>query len=261
MWGVSKSPIACSLSLNLIMKLSFLIFVSILIASCGSYVEYNRTYCSDGSKYLLKYDYNIGATDGGRDWRIAFLHSTDPAKYRLSKNSISNRTFDDIYWKGNDTVIIEENYIEFMREGKSNFKDSIITINTVPVKIIQKDPLDFSYTRQIIYQKTSPDNQYDLIIYRYSKPDKNNITVHMSVVHKNDSIPKYGNFYITKDDFNCFKDVRWDSLSNLDIKVSEACTSGFTDCLVSKRLDIKYKTEIIPIEKEDSVNGNVKEYY
>ncbi len=242
------------------MKLSFLIFISILITSCGSYVEYGKTYCSDSSKYLLKYDYNIGATDGGRDWRIAILHSSDPAKYRLSKNSISNKMFDNIYWKGNDTVIVEENYIELMREGKSNFKNSIFTINNIPVKVIQKDPLDSTYTRQIIYQKTSPNKQYDLIIYRYSKPERGSATIHISVVHKNDSIPKYGNFYITKDDFNCFEDVRWDSLNNLDIKVSEACTSGFSDWLVSKSLDIKYKTQIVPIGKEDSLD-NIEEYY
>jgi hypothetical protein len=217
-------------------------------------------FCPDSSKYLLKYDHNIGATDGGSDWRVAFLHSDDPAKFRLLTNSISNKWFDKIYWKGNDTVIVEENYIEVMREGKSNFNDSIFAINNIQVKVIQRDPLDDTYSRRIIYQKTSPNNQDDLIIYRYVKKGREDVVVHISVVHKNDSIPKYGNFYITKDDFNCFKDVRWDSLGILVIKVSEACTSGFTDWLVAKRPDVKYRTQVVEIGKDDS-QDNVREYY
>ena len=229
------------------------------MTSCGSYVEYGRTYCADSSKYLLRYDHDMGALDGGRSWSIAILNSTDSAKELCNKYSIINNKFDNIYWKGNDTVIVEENYLEFMREGKTNFKDSIFEINKIPVKVIHKDPLDSSYPQKILYKKTSPNNKYDLVVYRYLKAEHSNSTIHISVVNKNESIPKYGNFYITKDYFNCFEDIRWDSLSNLKIKVSEACTSGYENSFVSKKLDVRYKIEIIKIGAEDKTNDNIKE--
>jgi hypothetical protein len=68
-------------------------------------------------------------------------------------------------------------------------------------------------------------------------------------------IPKFGNFYISKYDFDCFTDIRWDSTNILDCKVSESCYYAFNDYLVKNRPDIKYKVQI-----NDTIKGNIPMY-
>jgi len=223
------------------------------ITSPGTFTELSRTYSPDSSKFLLRYGYVQGAWDRGRSSSVTILNSADSVKPANIKYSYSSYDYDKIYWKGSDTVIIEDKYTEFISQGKSSLNDTVL--NGIAIKIIHKDPIDSSFTRKIFYQGTSPNGKYNLIVYKYVKPGDGNYFLNISVLNKGDSIPKFGNFYISRWDFDCFNDIRWDSLNNLDCKVSSSCYYSFTDYLVKNRPSIKYKVQI-----NDTIQGNIRDY-
>ena len=243
------------------MKITILTFaffiVCVTIASCitspGTFTEFSRTYSPDSSKFLLSYDYVQGAWDGGRSSSVAILNSTDSVKTENIKYSYSTYDFDKIYWKGNDTILIEDKYTEFISQGKSPLKDTVL--NGVIIKIVHKDPIDTSFTRKIFYQEISPNGKYDLIVYKYVKPVNGIYFLNISVINIGDTIPKFGNFYISRWGFDCFTDIRWNKASILDCKVSSSCYYSFTEYLVKHRPDIKYKVQI-----NDTTQGNIKDY-
>lgn len=220
--------------------------------SPGTYTEISRAYSPNSSKYLLTYRYEQGAWDGSRTTATKILNAADTFKQGVSF-SYSSLDFDNISWSGNDTVIIAEKFIEFIRNNKSNLPDTVL--NGVVVRAIQIDPIDSSFQRKIFYRETSPNGKNDLIVYKYIKPVNGNYFLNISIINQGDSIPKFGNFYISKYDFDCFTDIRWANTNYLDIKVSESCYYSFTDYLVKGRPDIKYKVQI-----NDTIKGNIQPY-
>jgi hypothetical protein len=243
--------------MKIIKRTSAFITFSLTLASCitspGTFNELSRTYSPDSTKLLLRYNYIQGAWDGSRTWAVTIMNSSDSVKPENIKYSYSSLDFDKIYWKSNDTVIIEEKYTEFISEGKSNLKDTIL--NGIKIKVIQRDPIDTSFTRKIFYREASPNGKQELIVYKYVKAINGNYFLDISIIDRGDSIPKFGNFYISKYDFDCFTDIRWDSTNILDCKVSESCYYAFNDYLVKNRPDIKYKVQI-----NDTINGNIQMY-
>jgi hypothetical protein len=238
-----------------LISLSF--FICVTFASCvtspGTFTEFSRTYSPDSSKFLLNYDYVQGAEDGGRSSFVAILNSSDGVKPDMIQYSFSTYDFDKIYWKDSDTIIIEDKYTEYMSQGRSPLRDTVL--NGVTVKIVHSDPVDTSFARKIFYRETSPNGKYDLVVYKHVKAVNGNYFLNISVINKGDSIPKYGNFYISRWDFDCFTDVRWDKESILDCKVSSSCYYSFADYLVKNRPDIKYKVKI-----DDDIRGNIQSY-
>ena len=233
----------------------FLIFTT--ITSCQiipkeTFSELSRDYSSDSSKYILKYNYAQGAWDGGRIWLFTIVHAKDTFQ-REKHHPYSSLDVDNIYWKGSDTVLIEESFTEYLSNGKSLLKDTIMS--AVKIKIIQKDPIDEFYKRKIIYQEISPNKQYNLIAYRYVKPENGHYFLNISIVNINDSIPKFGNFYVSKFGFDCFEDIRWDKTNELDIKVSESCYYAFEGYLIKNKVPIKYK---VRIDNDFDSKGNIK---
>ena len=234
-----------------------LLLLCVTIVSCitspGTFTEFSRTYSPDSSKFLLNYAYVQGAWDGGRSSSFSILNTSDSVKPENVKYSFSTYDFDKIYWKGNDTVLIEDKYTEYISQGKSPLRDTVL--NDVTVNIIHRDPIDTSFTRKIFYRETSPNGKYDLVVYKYVKPVNGNYFLNISVINTGDSIPKFGNFYISRWDFDCFTDIRWDKASVLDCMVSSSCYYSFADYLVKKRPGIKYNVQI-----NDTINGNIKDY-
>ena len=228
-----------------------IIDLSCNFSSPGTYTEYSKTYSPDSTRFILKWDYAQGAWDGGRTWMVSIVKTTDSAR-KENHYSLSSLDFDDIHWKGNDTVVVAENFTNVLSENKSNLKDTLF--DGVYIKIIAKDPIDTSFSRKIIYQESSPNEKYKLYVYRYVKAPNKMSFLNISIVNKNDSIPKFGNFYITKYGFDCFENIKWDSESNLDIKVSESCYYAFADYLVKNRPQIKYK---VKFDDNDTSRGNV----
>lgn len=233
----------------------FLIFTA--ITSCqimpeGTFSELSRDYSPDSTKYILKYNYAQGAWDGGRIWLFTIVDARDTFQ-REKHYSYSSLDVDNIYWKGNDTVVVVESFTEYLSHGKSLLKDT--SMSAVRIKVTQKDLIDKSYTRKIIYQETSPNKQYNLIAYRYIKPENGHYFLNISIININDSIPKFGNFYVSKFGFDCFEDIRWDKSNELDIKVSESCYYAFEDYLIKNKVPIKYK---VIIDNNFDSKGNIK---
>jgi len=241
-----------------IIKLAlFFVTFSLTLTSCftspGTYNELSRAYSPDSTKLLLSYNYIQGAWDGNRTWAVAIMNAEDSIKPGNFKYSYSSLDFDNIYWKGNDTVVIEEKYTDFISEGKSKLKDTIL--DGIKIKVIQRDPIDTSFTRKIFYREVSPSGKQELIVYKYVKAINGNYFLNISIINRGESIPKFGNFYISKYDFDCFTDIRWDSTNILDCKVYESCYYAFNTYLVKNRPDIKYKVQI-----NDTIKGNIQMY-
>jgi hypothetical protein len=238
--------------------LIILIFLTTLIScvfdftSEGTYRELSRVYNSDSSKYLLTYLYSQGAWDGDRSSLTTILNRNDSID-KINQYSFSSYDFDKISWQGNDTILVAEKYTEFISRGQATLKDTIL--NGVVVKIIHIDPIDTSFTRKIFYRETSPDGKHDLIVYKYVKPENGNYFLNISIINTGDSIPRFGNFYISRYDFDCFNDIRWNKTNELDIKVSSACFYSFADYLVVNHPNIKYK-----VQENDTIRGNIQEY-
>src|SRR5687768_10715265 len=114
-----------------ITRLTFTFSIACMtLASCitspGTFTEFSRTYSPDSSKFLIRYDYVQGAWDGGRSSSVTILNSTDSVKPENIKYSFSSYAFDKIYWKSNDTVLIEDKYTEFISQGKSPLNDTVL---------------------------------------------------------------------------------------------------------------------------------------
>ena len=154
---------------------SFFLFI-VTLASCitfsGTFTEISRTYSPDSSNFLLNYQYVQGAWDGGRSSSYTILNSFDSVKPINIKYSISTYDFDKIYWKGNDTVLVEDKYTEYISQGKSPLSDTVF--KGVAVKIIHRDPIDTSFTKKIFYRETSPNGEHDLVVYKSVKPVNGN---------------------------------------------------------------------------------------
>lgn len=229
----------------------------LILTSCLTspevFTEFSRDYSPDGSRFILKYNYTQGAWDGGRTYAFTVLNSVDSLIPKQIKFAYSSLDLDTMYWKNNDTVIIEEKFTEYLSHGKLSLVDTVL--NGITFKVMLKDPIDSSFSKKIFYREISPNKKYDLIVYKYVKPENGNYFLNISVINLGDSIPRFGNFYVSRFDFDCFTDIRWDNASILDIKVSESCFYSFEDYLVKNRPDIKYNVQI-----NDTIKGNIQPY-
>lgn len=232
--------------------ITILFFVS-CITTPGVFTELSRNYSPDSSKFILKYNYTQGAWDGGRTYSLTVLNSIDGVIPKQIKYSFSSLDLENMYWKNNDTIIIEEKFTEYLSQRKSRLSDTIL--NGITFKVIVKDPIDSSFARKIFYKEISPNDKYELIVYKYVKPKNGNYFLNISVINNGDSIPRFGNFYVSRFDFDCFTDIRWDNSSILDIKVSESCYYSFKDYLVKNRPDIMFNVQI-----NDTIKGNIRPY-
>lgn len=238
------------------MKRSFLLlaFVVISLTACiispGAFQELSRKYASDSSKYLLSYEYAQGPWDGGRSWLITVMQATDSVSGANKFRTFSNNDIDSMYWKGNDTVVIHEKYAHYISRGKSAFESSLFKINGAYIKIIQKDPIDSAYTRKIYYREVSPGGRYEVVVYRYVKPENHYYFLNVSVIPKGDSIPRFGNFFISWYEEECINGIKWRAGDTLDIQIHSVYGSIFNDYLVKNRpaipFVISYNDEMKP---------------
>jgi len=223
------------------------------ITSCNPYQiklrESSRTYSPDSTKYLLRYD--KVSWDGYPFPYVTILNSSDNVSSSDLKSSYSKWDIDTIYWKNNDTAIIEEPYTDFITRGVPGLKDTVL--NKVASKVIQRDPIDTTYKRKMVYHSISPNGQYELEAYKYLQVGQRNFYLNVSIVARGDKFPKYGNFYISPYDFICFTNIQWDSASNLVVIANDRRTNDFNDYIVKGKSDIKYRVEF-----SDTAIGNIE---
>jgi len=223
------------------------------ITSPGKFSEIRRTYSPDSARFLLEYHYIQGAWDGDRTWSATILKRGDSVDPKNFVFSYTNWDFDRLYWKNSDTLVLEDKFTDFIADGTSRLTDTIL--EGVTIHVIHRDPIDSSYTRKIFYQATSPTGKYELYVYKYVKPVNGNYFLNISVVKAGDSPPKFGNFYVSRFDFDCFTDIRWITSDTLDCKVSESCYYAFGDYLAKTRPAINYK-----VTADDTIQGNIRMY-
>ncbi|MBC9915584.1 hypothetical protein [Chitinophaga varians] len=229
------------------MKRMFLLpaFIVIALATCMHYAPtfevYSKRYSPDSSKYLLAYNRAFGgAWDGGRDWYLTVMKATDSVYEAEKFRVLSNQDIDSLYWKGNDTLVIHEKYEHYIGRGKSAFGSNLFKINDAYIQIVQKDPVNSAYTRKIYYREVSPSGRYELVVYRYVKPQNHYYPLHVSVIPKGDSLPKFGNFFISRYENDCINGIKWRAGDVLAIQMHSADAFAFTEYLVTNRVAIPY---------------------
>lgn len=221
--------------------------------SPGTFTERGRIYSPDSANFILEYGYVQGAWDGGRTWSATILKKGDSVDPKNFVFSYTNWDFDRLYWKNSDTVILEAKFTDFIADGGSKLSDT--TFEGVTIHVMERDPIDSSYTRKIFYQAISPSGKYELYVYKYVKPVNGNYFLNISVVKAGDSLPKFGNFYVSRYDFDCFTDIHWAAADTLDCKVFESCYNAFDEYLVKNRPAINYK-----VVADDTIQGNIRMY-
>ncbi len=239
------------------MKHKIVYFFSLLfLSSCfftknGSFREINRIYSSDSLKYILTYKIGHGAWDGSNPSFVSIMTKNDTIPN--DKNTyISTFEFDSIFWKNNQTIYVYARYSEFMRLGKINLKDT--TINGTKIKVFLQDPITDKNIRKIVLDKLSPSKTYRLIGYRYIQSENNYNFLNISIIRSKDSIPKYGNFFISNYDFDCIENIDWKDDATINISLSGGCYYGFSDYLVKDGVKVKYNL----ILNDTISNGNIK---
>jgi hypothetical protein len=143
-------------------------------------------------------------------------------------------------------------YIDYMTRGVAGLKDT--AYDHVTVKVIQQDPIDNSYKKEIVYCFISPDNLYELETYKYIKAGQKNYYLNVSIVRKGDKFPKYGNFYISPYDCICITDIQWELENSLVITANNRCSTDYRDYMVKGRFDIRYR-----IRFSDAGTGNIEQ--
>jgi hypothetical protein len=156
----------------------------------------------------------------------------------------SNIDLDTIYWQNKDTIIAAEKFINYVVRGKSNYKDSVYFINGVTIRIVRMDPVDSTSVRESLLKQLSPDNSQELYVFRYTHPLGKYSILNVSIIPVGTSLSKYGNFYVGKSDFDCIRDVRWDSIGDFSISASPNCYYGFDEYLNKNRPSVKYKLSL-----------------
>ena len=101
----------------------------------------------------------------------------------------------------------------------------------------------------MLLNELSPNNQYRLTVYHYLKYSLNNNFLNISVTRKNDTIPRYGNFFIGEIKYDYIYYCKWSKTNKLLLYTTSSCQYVIENYLVQNRLDV-------PIEIK--VNDDVK---
>jgi len=161
-----------------------------------NYYEIGRKYSSDRSKLLLRFGINQGSMGKG-EVGTAILEIKDTLE-NLIPFTIDWHIYDNIYWINNDSVAVLQNYIRKMRSSK--FIDSLNykkQISGVQIVYRYADILDSNFSRKILLDKLSPNNQYRLVAFRYTNRTSEEGFLNISVLKLQDSVSKYGNIFIS----------------------------------------------------------------
>lgn len=160
-----------------------------------SYYEIERQYSPDKTKLLLTYGANEGATGEG-EVGTAVLKLGDTSK-NILPYTIAWHEYNDHKWINNDTAVFYLDYLRKMRHSRfiKKYQDSVI--NGIHVKYDYKDLVDSLYKTDTLLNQLSPDNQNRLTVYRYVKGTYDNNFLNISITKPNDTIPRYGNFFIS----------------------------------------------------------------
>jgi len=183
----------------------------------------------------IDYSIDLGAFGYGRRG-TAILKRADINK-DLSQFTLPQEYL-HVKWVDNHTVSAKVDIMESIRSGvKAHMPDT--TMNGIRVKVSPFDYINSGDTLNIVSQSPSPDGKYVLACYRYNSIH-NDGPLHISVIKKNNKIPKYGNFFIGDRSSDYVLKAGWNKASELLFFSNSLVAEMIPYFFVANRFNIKY---------------------
>src|SRR5262245_24342864 len=186
-----KAPIARCMLLLLILS-ACATTPRMIYISDNDFVEVSRQYSPNRAMLILNYTLDIGAL-GYSKGGTAVLRTSDLAK-DLTQFSLPDN-LEQAKWIDNETISARIDVIPYIRNAEEPpIRD--IEVNGVKVNVAPYDHIEKEFHIETEHREASPDGKYELVAYRYCKDRSSLNFIHISVIHKGEGLPKYGNYYI-----------------------------------------------------------------
>jgi hypothetical protein len=186
---------------------------------------------------ILNYTLDNGAfgySKGG----TAVLRASDLAK-ELTQFSLPDN-LEQVKWIDNETVSARIDVIPYIRNDEEpSIRD--IEVNGVKVKVTPYDHIEKEFHLETEHQEASPDGKYELVAYRYCKDRSSLKFIHISVIHKGERVPKYGNYYIADMSSDRVLSGSWTKDNTLVFYSNSMYADHIKYFLVRNRPSIKYE--------------------
>ena len=211
------------------------------------FVEFERQYSPNNSHLLINYGIDLGAFGYGRRG-TAILKIEDTTK-NLNDFTLSNE-YIRTKWIDNNKISAQIDIIPFIKNGEKVDMKSL-TINGINIEVSAFDNIEESFHMDIEHKEVSPDGQKELIAYRYLKNRSNLNNIHVSIINRGDSIPKYGNYLIADMTSDYVFNGTWATNNSLIFYTNQLYKDMVQYALVKTRPKIAYKLIV-----DDSIYGN-----
>jgi len=236
------------------MRLIGLSFFIAFLLSCSAYdksrkkifikdddfLEIGRQYSPDGRKMLLTYGIDQGALGHGIVG-TAVLTSADTNK-NLKPFTISATTYPSSKWINNDTAVFYFDYLKRMRLRQTRiYSDMPTSINGVHLLFTISDPVDSSFTIDTLFQEQSPNKNWTVVVYRYTKDDVKEDFLNISVLHSGITLPEYGNFLISDIRNDYIYNCEWTNDNKLILYTSGSSKNVIENFLVQGKPNVNYE--------------------
>lgn len=205
--------------------------------SDNDFVEESRQYSPNRAMLILNYTLDIGAL-GYSKGGTAVLRTSDLAK-DLTQFSLPDN-LEQVTWIDNETVSARIDVIPYIRKDEEPpIRD--IEVNGVKVKVAPYDHIEKEFHIEIEHQEASPDGKYELVAYRYCKDRSSLKFIHISVIHKGERVPKYGNYFIADMNSDRILSGSWTKDNTLVFYSNSMYADHIKYFLVRNRPNIKYE--------------------
>lgn len=244
------------------MKRFYFLIMLIIVSSCFSlyddrkkevlmsdkdFVEFKREYSPNNSYLLIDYGIDLGAFGYGH--RGTAILKTDDTTKILNEFTLNN-DYINVKWVDDNRISAQIDITHYLKSGeKINLQP--LKINGIYIEVSAFDNIEADFHMDIEHREISPDGQKELIAYRYLKNRSNLNNIHVSIIKKGDSIPKYGNYLIADKTSDYVLNGTWTENNELIFYTNQMNRDMIQYALVKSRPKIVYKLVV-----EDSIYGN-----
>jgi hypothetical protein len=208
------------------------------------YVENYRAFSPDSSMLLINYSLDLGAFGYGQAG-TAILKLSDTTK-NLRDFSLPN-TLTRLKWLDDQTISAQFDIVPSLRTGeKISLTDK--EINDVKIKVSVLDYIEKEDHLEIEHREISPNEQFELVAYRYMKDRSNLNFINISIIPVGGQIPKYGNYLISDMQSDYVLNGTWTEKNGLKFYSNSQYSKLIQYYLVKDRAKINY--EIVTDDKE-----------
>lgn len=228
--------IAVVLILTVFASCNYLSRNSIFITDTD-YFEHSRKYSPGKSMLILDYSLDQGALGYG------FGHTAVVRVADLSKNLLQfslPQKLMKLEWVDDKTISARVDILPFVRSGEKPVINDL-EINGVKVEVSAYDYIEANYHLAVEHLEVSPDGKLELVAYRYLE-DRNSLNfIHISVINKGESIPKYGNYFIADMTSDRVLYATWSKENTLLFSSNSMDKDQIQYLLVHDRPNIRYE--------------------